>query len=355
VTPGMLAASGGEYRAVLLPNIERIESATLASLQQLATQGVPIYLAGTRPRQQPGFRDADIGDRAVQEGVAALLAKGARAVDLVEDDIAGTLAAVVNNSRRSAVKFTGDSAIRRYHRLLENDGSIQLFANQGPTPATVTLQVPPAQPLWWFDALEGVAWPVQGNAREITLSLRGFESRFLIAGVPLPERLSRQVAAGAALQKAGRRWPLQTWAFRAAEYSAQWDHLPDWRTLDALRYARSGHYQQAFTLDTMDTAARYLLDLGLVQGSAAVSVNGQAVGRASVPPFTIDITPALVSGENSIEIEVLAPLRNVFVGRAQAGDELYRHMAIYADSLVAAGLLGPVVLAEVREPEAESP
>lgn len=362
VAPGKLTASGGEYRAILLPNVERIEPATLASLESLVAEGVPVYVAGAQPRQQPGFRDAQAGDRAVQDGIQTLLGNGAHALEFAAQDIASVLAAVVHDSEsgsenlrfNSRVNYAGDSAIRRYSRLLENGGSIQFFANQSPDTASVTFQVPHQQALWWFDASDGVAWPAQADADELELSLRGFESRFLIVGVPLPEQLPRQISVGQALQEPGRRWPLQNWTFNAGDYSAQWDTLPDWRTLDALRHARSGRYQHTFTLETKDATARYLLDLGLVQGSAAVSVNGQSVGRASVPPFALDITPLLAAGENRIEVEVLAPLRNVFVGRAEAGDELYRHMAIYTDSLVAAGLLGPVVIAEVKAPAVAS-
>jgi hypothetical protein len=349
VTPGVLVASGGEYRAILLPNIESMEPATLDALQQLADQGVPVFLAGGQPQAQPGFHDAQAGDRAVQDGVSALLDSGAHALDFSAYDVASALSARVNNP----VAYADTSTIRRYRRLLENGGSIQFFANQSPDPASVTLQVPQELALWWFDANEGVAWPAGSDAGELHLSLRGFESRFLMVGVPLPEKLPQQVATGAALEAAGQRWPLQGWAFNAGDFSAHWDTLPDWRTLDAVRHARSGRYRHVFTLDNKDASTRYLLDLGLVQGSATVRVNGQHTGRASVPPFAIDVTSALVSGDNEIEIEVLAPLRNEFVGKALEGDELYRHMTIYAESLVAAGLMGPVVLAQVPEPVAE--
>jgi len=62
---------------------------------------------------------------------------------------------------------------------------------------------------------------------------------------------------------------------------------------------------------------------------ALVRVNGNEIARASVPPFLVDISAALSAGDNSIEIDVLAPPRNHFVGRALAGDERYTHMQGY--------------------------
>jgi len=44
---------------------------------------------------------------------------------------------------------------------------------------------------------------------------------------------------------------------------------------------------------------------------------------------------------------VLAPLRNDFVGRALAGDPKYTHMKNFGNQLAAAGLIGPVAIAEI--------
>jgi hypothetical protein len=343
VASGALTASDGQYRAILLPDVDRIERSTLTSLGQLVARGTPVFIAGRQPTRQPGFRDAHAGDREVQQAVRELIAQGARPLEFSASHIASALGELATNP----VVIAGQSAIKRYTRLLTDGGSIHFLANQSATADNVELQVPADQPLWWFDAVEGVAWPAQASGGKLSLSLNGFESRFLIVGVTLPESVPRELPAGMAMRHATRNWMLQDWKFNAGEFSAQWDSLPDWRTLDALRYARSGSYQHHFTLDNKQGNARYLLDLGLVQGSAAVSVNREAVGRASIPPFTVDITTAVVSGDNQIDIEILAPLRNVFVGRALAGDERYQNMKIYADSLVAAGLMGPVVLAEV--------
>lgn len=342
VAPGTLAASGGEYRAIVLPDVDAIQQQTLASLKTLAAEGVPVYLAGQSPQRQPGFHEAEQGDRAVRQAVRELMEAGARSVEFSET----ALIASLQDLPPSAVHYTNDSSIKRYRRLLEN-GSIHFFGNQSAAPERVELAVPSGQALWWFDAVEGVAWPAEPQAGRLALSLGGFESRFLVAGMPLPEGVAKSRPAGIAFAQAERRWQLEEWAFSADDFSATWKELPDWRNVEALRHARAGTYTQTFMLDEKQKNKRYLLNLGLVQGSAAVSVNGQAVGRASFPPFIVDVTEALKGGDNHVEIEVLAPLRNGFVGRALAGDPRYSHMERYAESLVAAGLMGPVAIAEV--------
>ena len=63
----------------------------------------------------------------------------------------------------------------------------------------------------------------------------------------------------------------------------------------------------------------------------------------------LDIGAALQPGENNIQVEVLAPLRNHFAGRGLNGDPRYAHMKVYANQLVAAGLVGPVSVAELGQ------
>jgi hypothetical protein len=121
--------------------------------------------------------------------------------------------------------------------------------------------------------------------------------------------------------------------------------LIDWRELPELKYAHGPvTYWHELVVGDLDRDTRYVLDLGLVQGSARVLVNGEDVGRASLPPFALDVGAELVPGANSIEVEVVAPLRNLFLGRAVAGDPLYANMLEFEGQLVAAGLKGPVTL-----------
>ncbi|MCB1688844.1 MAG: hypothetical protein KDI33_10175 [Halioglobus sp.] len=344
---GRLTASGGSYAAIVLPNIEAIERDTLSTLQRMAQGGTPIFLSGEQPYRQPGFKDAANGDAAVRAGVTALLASGARELDMMPQAWREALAELP----QEPVRYQHSSAIKRYRRLLADGSEIHFLANQSAQDEALQLQLHLAAdtPLWWFDALSGAAWPVDAAEGQLELTLSGFESRFLVLGVPLPTGLSAQRADAELVRAGEQRWPLQDWQLTVEDFNASKFALTDWREVDALRHASGpGRYQHGFTLAQKKPGARYLLDLGLVQGSALVRVNGVAVGRASLPPFVVDITASLKSGDNVIEVEVLAPLRNDFVGRALAGDPRYGNMEVYRDELVAAGLMGPVALVEVR-------
>jgi hypothetical protein len=336
-----LTASGGVYGAILVPNTYVMQQETLRALEKLAAAQVSVVFAGDTPAAQPGFHDAAAGDSEVKTLVQSVMKAGSQHVDF---DPAVVVAALQPGLGQS-LRYRDESTIRVYRRMLDA-GSVQFFANQSADRGKVSLQVNLPGPLWWFDAQTGTAWPAIAKDGVIELTLEGFDSRFLIAGMPMPSNLAGRAADGAVFEQATRRWNIDTWKFSLEKFTSN-GPLFDWRDQPDLLHARGpGIYQTEFVMDGNSAGARYLLNLGLVQGSALVSVNGRPVGRASFPPFIVDISEQLKRGKNSIEIQVQAPLRNYFVGKALARDPKYSHMEGYADQLVAAGLMGPVVIAE---------
>ena len=97
---------------------------------------------------------------------------------------------------------------------------------------------------------------------------------------------------------------------------------------------------------------RLLLDLGSVKSIADVRVNGRSVGYAWRPPFRVDVTDAVTTGMNNIEIRVSNLWPNRLIGDKQPGVARKYAFAIFdpfrADSpLLPSGLLGPVRLVRV--------
>ena len=100
--------------------------------------------------------------------------------------------------------------------------------------------------------------------------------------------------------------------------------------------------------------AHLWLDLGDVEDIADVGINGKDLGIVWKTPFKIDVTGALVPGENQIELRVT----NLWVNR-MIGDQQPWSLKKYAfadftpykaDSpLLPSGLLGPVRLISVAQ------
>ena len=91
-----------------------------------------------------------------------------------------------------------------------------------------------------------------------------------------------------------------------------------------------------------------MLDLGKVFFTAAVTVNGQSLPALLAAPYRVDIGRLLKAGENSIEITVTPALRNRLLGKGDSGDKAYSQFKGKADTLLPAGLAGPVEVWRVK-------
>jgi hypothetical protein len=64
------------------------------------------------------------------------------------------------------------------------------------------------------------------------------------------------------------------------------------------------------SLATVETQGRVVLDLGNVAASAEVRVNDRPAGICVAPPWRLDISQLVRSGENRIEVLVFSALAN---------------------------------------------
>jgi beta-galactosidase/beta-glucuronidase len=130
------------------------------------------------------------------------------------------------------------------------------------------------------------------------------------------------------------------------------DNLTSWSDSsdEGVKYF-SGKGTYAKTIDApadwLAKNAHIWLDLGDVKNLAEVSVNGQPLGIVWKTPYRVDITSAVKSGKNSIEVRVTDAWVNRIIGDRQPNvttTYTFTSPKFYkADSkLVPSGLLGPV-------------
>jgi hypothetical protein len=82
-------------------------------------------------------------------------------------------------------------------------------------------------------------------------------------------------------------------------------------------------YTHTFTVATNSLARdrRLVLDLGRVEVSAAVSVNGRNLGILWKPPYRVDVTEAVHAGTNQLEVQVADLWPNRLIGDEQLPPE----------------------------------
>lgn len=107
----------------------------------------------------------------------------------------------------------------------------------------------------------------------------------------------------------------------------------NWTDAGALKYF-SGGIRYKKTVEVPEVGYdRVELDLGLVDATCEVAVNGQLVDVLMSTPYRLDITDYVKPGENSVEVLVYSTLSNHY----QSVPSAYR-------GTPRAGLLGPVSL-----------
>ncbi len=111
-----------------------------------------------------------------------------------------------------------------------------------------------------------------------------------------------------------------------------WMPVGDWSNHGALKFYSGGmRYSQTVNLPADARNKRVRIDLGKVDATCEVRVNGAAAGILMSPPYVLDITRFVQSGDNEVEVLVYSSLANHY----QTVPSPYRGKPC-------AGLMGPV-------------
>lgn len=127
-----------------------------------------------------------------------------------------------------------------------------------------------------------------------------------------------------------------------------------WTDTDSAAAGFSGTatYRVTANLDLPADATRLLLDLGDTFDLARVMVNGVDCGVAWTPPFRVDVSDAIRTGSNRIDVHVTNPWRNRLIAESAApSGAMFAPMTLVFEPtarLSPAGLAGPVRLVAER-------
>lgn len=126
--------------------------------------------------------------------------------------------------------------------------------------------------------------------------------------------------------------------------------LADWTSRPEFgikHYSGTAIYRGAFACNDRHTREHARLELGVVHNLARVIVNGIDCGVAWTPPYRVDISQALRTGRNELEIRVTNTWANRILGDATLPEDqrvtwTTAPASTRPEKLLPAGLLGPV-------------
>lgn len=359
---------GMSYRMLVLPKQTTMRPELLIKLKQLIDEGAVVL--GPKPETSPSLTNfplADVQVKAlaneiwgnVRDGIAEQHQYGKGKV-FVNMNMTEALEAI-NLPPDFEIMQTGMESknILFTHRKLPL-GEIYFISNQEDTEVnfSASFRVSGFSPQLWN--------PVDGRVRDlpefatndkqttITLKLAPAESTFIIfrkknqlekihlkENFPLP-RLTNTITTP---------WQVKfDTEKRGPQKPVKFDKLKDWKDNpnDSIKYY-SGHalYRNQVILARPRKGEKVFLNLGMVTAIAKVSVNGIDVGGVWTPPYKIDVTKAVRSGNNQLDIKVVNTWVNRLIGDSKlplADRKTWLNYNPYKPSspLQSSGLLGPV-------------
>jgi hypothetical protein len=272
--------------------------------------------------------------------------------DFIVKDSVGTLASGIAWTHRSAP-----------------DREIYFISNQLNVPRVIEVslrgkgRVPELYDAVTDESIQAKQWKFEKDHTIVPLRLEANGSVFVILGEPSKKNESDQ--------DNGNNWPnLSVKQTLSGKWDVYFDSanggpvetvtfgtLSDWSKHEqpGIRYySGTAKYSQSF-LWSGKNRQRVWLDLGRVANIASVTLNGVGCGVAWTAPYRVEITDALRSGENKLEIEVTNTWANRLIGDHTLPEEqrITKTIAPYrleGKPLLEAGLLGPVtiVVDEIR-------
>ncbi|MEI8288527.1 MAG: glycosyl hydrolase [Verrucomicrobiota bacterium] len=372
----LLLPDGMSYRLLVLPDSKRMPIEVARKIRDLVAAGATVV--GPEPQSDPGLRhypQCDAGVKKIAETVwgncdgntvkQRSFGKGRILCGLTLRDILQT-----DGIDPDFECLETNAFIDFIHRR-DGDAEIYFLANRNNRPESVecVFRVGDKQPELWD--------PILGTRR----SLSRFTMRNGRTGVPLEfepngsmfivfrHRASAQAAGAEKNFPAFKKiteivgpWQVNfdpQWFYpanglneTAAKGLVVFGRLEDWskRSEPAIRnFSGTAIYRKIFDMPRSIGNSRVFLDLGTVRETACVRLNGRDCGTLWCAPWRVEITDALKSGENQLEVEVVNLWPNRLIGDAglPAGKRRTQTniRTFKPDSpLKSSGLLGPVTL-----------
>ena len=341
----LVSDSGTTYQVIWMDrNMDYVSVPVLRKLAALAKEGA--WIGGAKPK------------------FPASLTDGQAEFDALVADLFGRKNVVETSDLQEFLDKAGvapdvllPEGFRYLHRTL-SDSEVYWINKPSREDADVTLSFRTAgrRPTLWHPdngTVEDVSYSVKDGRTEVKLHLVPDDAVFVVfSGKGKSSETVPAVDEKMVLEMTGS-WQVAFQEKRGAPATATFDTLGSYTDSEVfgIKYF-SGVATYTKTVHVDALGERMYIDLGQVCDLAEVYVNGTFCGTAWKQPYRVDVTDALKSGDNQLEIKVANTWPNRLIGDEQPGairvawtdSRAYRA----EDPLRPAGLLGPVCLLEAN-------
>jgi hypothetical protein len=342
VENGSLTLGPNQYRAIVLPNVERIPLDIYRMLADFVRSGGRLIATRQQPSMAPGFTATETDHAEICRISRDLFYSSSSNSRFVEDERVQLTSALREMLSPDVEIETGNPEIGFVHRKTI-DADIYFLANTSNTRQTTraSFRVAGKQAEWW-NPMSGQITPASTAADEsdrisVQLELEPYEGRFLVftdqvvqtpITVPVFEAASLELSEG---------WRV---TFGSTGVSRTLRRLNSWIDDEAtLNFSGVAAYEKSVPIPESMVKAGVALKLdfgegkaleevrgrsngmrawfeGPVREAAVVYVNNQRAGSVWCPPYEVDVTGLMKRGENRIRILVGNTAVNHMAGRS---------------------------------------
>jgi hypothetical protein len=363
---GTLLAENHEFSSLVLPDLFCLRTATAEQILNFIRSGGKVFYHGELPvaSAESGLDDPELA------GLVAEIAENAVKITVTGEDglpvldIAGHFAPQIKFESGSFDMYQSHREIdgRHFFWLVNNaeeyqscrllvrgiggrvskwdctDGSIRpLHSVSGAEGSLVDLDFKPVEAFWLVfeedkepyarEAEEGAAGHIQQH--EFVLEITGDWTVSLDPDAQ-PEPFKNQV-----------QFP------EYAALATGTKSLIPWESWGLSYFTGYIDYDTEFIVESLETGSRYYIDLGKVNNTAEVWVNGENAGGRMWPPFTFDITQQLVQGKNTVRVKTGNTMYNVmryYLDQGTLNNMVWVTRHTPDPEEITSGMFGPVVL-----------
>jgi len=360
---------GMSYRILVLPAVQAMTPALADKLSALARAGATIFANGPAPSMSPGLQNHPQCDRDVAATAAELWGKN-ESKDIQQHAfgkgrlVSGTPLSQLLALTAGPADFASDANLSWIHRReAEVDHYFVASAADKATSARCTFRVTGKAPEIW-DPETGrqrfaVCYEEKDGRITVPLDFSPSGSCFIVFREPAatrPATASTNLPTSKVLATLTGPWFVEfSPKMGLSAAPTVFPELASWHLHaepDVRYYSGTAAYRKSFTWPSTAACLNsgpIHLDLGDVAVMARVILNGKDCGVAWKKPFRIDISAALHSGDNALQIEVANLWPNRLIGDASL-PEAQRHtwsswQPFTSDTpLLPSGLLGPIMI-----------
>jgi hypothetical protein len=357
---------GISYRMLVLPPFETMRPEVLKSIERLVGDGATVL--GEAPSRSPSFQNYPEADSELTSLAGKMWGdKTARQRTYGKGRI---LSGMTIEEALKALNIAPDVKLDNgdfvYAHRTAAGREIFFVANRSDRPVRISpeFRVAGRQPELW-NPVNGArrvlpAYEQKDNSTVVPLQFEPYESMFIVfagKGSPRSSEMADNFPAPEILAEITSPWTVSFESDRIKRGPADpvvFNTLQSWsRNADErIRYySGTAVYANTFTLAAVPEG-EVCIDLGRACMMARVKINGQYAGGAWTYPYRVNITGAVVRGENTVEVEVVNTWVNRLIGDALVPEDErvlnYRFDSWMSRELRESGLLGPVKITGSR-------